>query len=207
MIKVTNIKVEMGYKPLCALALRKPHLSLTSKPSKTFYDKENTMRTPTIFLAAALLAASLAAQASGSHAGGHAHDGPSIGQPGQADKVSRTVSIDMQDNMRFVPATVAVKQGETIRFVVRNTGALAHELVLGNIKDLKAHAKAMQKFPDMEHDEPNMLGLAPGQAAGALLAEWLADQPTVQALLQQARSVRVEEPRQGPHRRPRACIS
>ncbi len=31
-----------------------------------------------------------------------------------------------------------------------------------------------------------MLGLAPGQAAGALLAEWLADQPTVQALLQQA---------------------
>ena len=126
------------------------------------------MRTRTIFVAAALLAVSLAAQASGSHAGGHAHDGPSIGEPGQADKVSRTVTIDMQDNMRFVPATVAVKQGETIRFVVRNTGAVAHELVLGNIKDLKAHAKAMQKFPDMEHDEPNMLGLAPG-AQGELL--------------------------------------
>jgi uncharacterized cupredoxin-like copper-binding protein len=156
----------MGYKTGMRFnhtqASLKPHASPTSKPSNTFYDKENTMRTSTIFLAAALLAVSVAAQASGSHAGGHAHDGPSIGQPGQADKVSRTVSIDMQDNMRFVPATVAVKQGETIRIVVRNTGALAHELVLGNIKDLKAHAKVMQKFPDMEHEESNMLSVAPG---------------------------------------------
>ena len=126
------------------------------------------MRIPSVFVAAALLAASLAAQASGSHAGGHAHDGPTIGEPGQADKVSRTVTIDMQDNMRFVPATVSVKQGETIRLVVRNTGAVPHELVLGHIKDLKAHAKAMQKFPDMEHDEPNMLAVAPG-AQGELL--------------------------------------
>ena len=126
------------------------------------------MRTRTIFYAAALLTASLAAQASGNHAGGHAHEGPSIGEPGLADKVGRTVTIDMQDNMRFVPATLRVKQGETIRLVVRNTGAVPHELVLGNIKDLKAHAKAMQKFPDMEHDEPNMLGLAPG-AQGELL--------------------------------------
>jgi uncharacterized cupredoxin-like copper-binding protein len=74
----------------------------------------------------------------------------------------------MQDTMRFVPATLRVKQGETIRLLVRNTGAVAHELVLGNIKDLQAHAKAMQKFPDMEHEEPNMLSLAPG-AQGELL--------------------------------------
>jgi uncharacterized cupredoxin-like copper-binding protein len=70
--------------------------------------------------------------------------------------------------MRFVPATLRVKQGEILSLVVRNTGAVAHELVLGTIKDLKAHAKAMQKFPDMEHEEPNMLSLAPG-AQGELL--------------------------------------
>ena len=121
------------------------------------------MRTRTIFVAAALLAVSLAAQASGTHAGGHAHEGPSIGEPGLAAKVSRTVTIDMQDNMRFVPASLRVQQGETIRLVVRNTGALPHELVLGNIKDLQEHAKAMQKFPDMEHEEPNMLSVAPGK--------------------------------------------
>ena len=112
--------------------------------------------------------ASFAAQASVKHGGGHAHDGPGIGQPGLAAKVSRTVTIDMQDNMRFVPATLRVKQGETVRLVVRNTGAVPHELVLGSIKDLQAHAKAMQKFPDMEHEEPNMLTVAPG-AQGELV--------------------------------------
>ena len=121
------------------------------------------MRTRTTFYAAALLVVSWAAQASGNHAGGHGHEGPSIGEPGLIDKVSRTVTIDMQDNMRFIPATLRVKQGETIRFVVRNTGLLPHELVLGNIKDLQEHAKAMQKFPDMEHEEPNMLSVAPGK--------------------------------------------
>ena len=112
--------------------------------------------------------ASFAAQASGKHGGGHDHDGPGIGQPGLAAKVSRTVTIDMQDNMRFVPATLRVKQGETVRLVVRNTGVVPHELVLGSIKDLQAHAKAMQKFPDMEHEEPNMLTVTPG-AQGELV--------------------------------------
>jgi hypothetical protein len=65
---------------------------------------------------------------SGNHGSGHAHDGPSIGEPGLADKVSRTVTIDMRDNMRFVPATLRVKQGETLRLLVRNTGAVPHEL-------------------------------------------------------------------------------
>ena len=126
------------------------------------------MRTLRIFYAAAMLLASFAAQANGTHAGGHGHDGPSIGEPGLADKISRTITIDMQDRMRFVPATVSVKQGETIRLVVRNTGAVPHELVLGNIKDLQAHGKAMQKFPDMEHEEPHMLSVAPG-AQGELV--------------------------------------
>ena len=64
MIQVTNIKVEMGYKTGMRFnhtqASLKPHASPTSKPSNTFYDKENTMRTRTIFVAAALLAVSLA---------------------------------------------------------------------------------------------------------------------------------------------------
>ena len=121
------------------------------------------MPSKTFFVAAALCAVGWTAQASGTHAEGHAHEGPSIGEPGRADKISRTVIIDMQDNMRFAPATVSVKQGQTIRLVVRNTGALPHELVLGNIKDLQEHAKAMQKFPDMEHEEPHMLSVAPGK--------------------------------------------
>lgn len=121
------------------------------------------MPSKTFFVAAALCAVGWTAQAGGTHAEGHAHDSPSMGEPGLANKVSRTVTIDMQDTMRFVPASVSVQQGETIRLVVRNTGAVPHELVLGTIKGLQEHAKAMQKFPDMEHDEPNMLSVAPGK--------------------------------------------
>jgi uncharacterized cupredoxin-like copper-binding protein len=69
----------------------------------------------------------------------------------------------MRDSMRFVPATLSVKQGETLRLVVKNSGQLTHEIVLGHEKDLKAHAEQMRKFPEMEHAEPNMLTLAAGK--------------------------------------------
>jgi len=107
---------------------------------------------------------SFMAQASGTHA----HGELAIGEPGRIDKISRSITIDMQDSMRFVPATLRVKQGETIRLLVRNTGALAHELVLGNSKDLQAHAKLMRQSPQMHHHDPNSLSLAPG-AQGELV--------------------------------------
>ena len=100
--------------------------------------------------------------ASGNHAGGHSHGASSIGQAGDANKVSRVVNIEMTDAMRFKPSSVTVKQGETIRFALKNTGQLQHEFNLGSEADLKAHAALMQKMPGMEHDEPNMANVAPG---------------------------------------------
>jgi uncharacterized cupredoxin-like copper-binding protein len=38
-----------------------------------------------------------------------------------------------------------------------------HEMVIGTLKDLKAHAELMKKFPGMEHDEPYMAHVAPGR--------------------------------------------
>ena len=69
----------------------------------------------------------------------------------------------MNDAMRFTPSSINVKQGETIRLVVKNSGKLKHELVLGTEKELKEHYEQMKKFPEMEHAEPNMVTLAPGQ--------------------------------------------
>ena len=54
-----------------------------------------------------------------------------FGREGNPRKVSRTIKVDMADTMRFTPASMAVKQGETIRFVVRNSGQLKHEFVMG----------------------------------------------------------------------------
>jgi uncharacterized cupredoxin-like copper-binding protein len=94
------------------------------------------------------------------HAHGHGID--ALGKPGVATQVTRTIAIDMADSMRFTPDKVEVKQGETIRFVVKNSGKLKHEFNLGTDKDLKAHAEVMKKFPEMEHDEPNIASVAPG---------------------------------------------
>ena len=85
------------------------------------------------------------------------------GKPGDAAKVSRTIAVNMSDSMRYEPAQITVKRGETIKFVARNSGKLKHEMILGPIKELKAHAELMKKFPDMEHDEPNQLVVDPGK--------------------------------------------
>ena len=99
-------------------------------------------------------------------ADGHAHehaDSDAIGVAGNASKATRTVNVDMSDQMRFSPSTLAVRQGETVRFVVKNSGALKHEFVLGTEKELKEHYELMKKFPEMEHADQNMVTVAPGK--------------------------------------------
>jgi len=92
----------------------------------------------------------------------------SIGRPGDPAKVSRTIVVDMTDAMRFVPASVVVKNGETIRFSVKNSGRLRHEMVLGTSKELREHAELMKKFPQMQHQDPKQVSLDPG-ASGDLV--------------------------------------
>lgn len=101
--------------------------------------------------------------AAGQHAGGHGHDDTTAyGEPGDAARVTRTVVVEAADNMRYTPDAITVKRGETIKFVVKNTGKIPHELVLGDAKSLKEHAEVMRKYPDMEHDDPNATKVAPG---------------------------------------------
>ncbi len=102
--------------------------------------------------------------AAGSHGGGHGH-GPdaAIGIPGDKNKVDRTIQISMTDDMRFAPGDIQAKQNETIRFIVKNDGKLKHEMVIGTEKELKEHYAAMLKNPEMEHDDPNQITLAPGK--------------------------------------------
>jgi uncharacterized cupredoxin-like copper-binding protein len=86
-----------------------------------------------------------------------------FGREGDPKKVSRTIVVDMSDQMRFTPDALAVKQGETIRFRVRNSGQAMHEMVLGTMEDLKEHAELMRKNPGMEHGDPYMTHVAPGK--------------------------------------------
>lgn len=86
-----------------------------------------------------------------------------FGREGHPKKVSRTVNVDMSDQMRFTPADLSVKQNETIRFRVKNSGKVMHELVLGTMQELKEHAELMKKHPGMEHDEAYMAHVEPGK--------------------------------------------
>ena len=86
-----------------------------------------------------------------------------FGQEGNPKKVTRTVTVSMADDMRFTPADITVKRGETVRFVVHNDGKVLHEMVLGTKEALKAHAELMKKFPEMEHADANMAHVKPGK--------------------------------------------
>lgn len=89
-----------------------------------------------------------------------------IGQPGDPAKVARTIEVKMDDTMRFTPSAIQVKAGETIRFFIKNTGKIPHEMVIGTLADMKAHAAEMKKMPGMKHTEPNMITLGPGKIGG-----------------------------------------
>lgn len=104
--------------------------------------------------------------AHGKAGGGHSGDGghaQGVGKPGDPKKVSRTIDVLMSDEMKFTPASIDVKRGQTIRFVLGNVGQARHEMVLGSMAELKQHAEMMRKMPGMEHDDPNMTTLAPGE--------------------------------------------
>ncbi|HWZ48429.1 MAG TPA: cupredoxin family protein [Herbaspirillum sp.] len=79
-------------------------------------------------------------------------------------KIDRTIAIDMSDNMRFTPKNINIKRGETIRFIVKNSGHVQHEMVIGSMAELKAHAKMMRKMPGMMHADENQVTVDPGQS-------------------------------------------
>ncbi len=94
----------------------------------------------------------------------HEHEAQAdAGRPGDPDRVGRTVEVTMNDTLRFDPAEMKFKAGETVRFVVRNAGRIRHEMVIGSEAELAEHAAMMRANPAMQHADPNMIWLAPGQ--------------------------------------------
>lgn len=86
-----------------------------------------------------------------------------FGKQGAAQNVTRTITIVMSDAMRFSPGDIKVRQGETIRFIVRNKGKVLHEMVIGTMEELKSHGELMKQHPGMEHDEAYMAHVGAGK--------------------------------------------
>ncbi|MBL4906440.1 MAG: cupredoxin domain-containing protein [Sneathiella sp.] len=155
-------------------------------------------RLSSVTLVAFLAIGSSLALASGSHESSHAkkhddgHSGghsamKSIGEPGKASEVTRTIEIVMNDSY-FEPEVINVKKGETIRFVVKNQGEFVHEFNLGTAAMHADHQQEMMAMMEhgaleadkinhdmmkmdmgngktMEHNDPNSVLLEPAKNA------------------------------------------
>ena len=127
---------------------------------------QSSKRTLIFAAAAALLAPTRPALAHGDDphpAGAVKKEQTPWGVAGDANQVRRRIEVAMSDDMRFTPDHIAVELGETVRFVAHNNGQVLHEFVIGTKAANDKHAALMLKFPGMEHDEPYMAHVPPGQ--------------------------------------------
>ncbi len=139
-----------------------------------------------VLVAAAMISmGSSLALASGSHEGGHGA-AASIGEPGVASEVTRTIEITMLDNL-FEPESISVKKGETIKFIVKNEGEFVHEFNIGTAAMHAQHQEEMMMMMEhgaleadkinhdmmkmdmgggktMEHNDPNSVLLEPSKS-------------------------------------------
>lgn len=114
--------------------------------------------------------------AHGGHAGGGHGGDLAVGRPGEPHEVDRTIRIEAQD-IAFGEERIEVRAGETIRFVVENSGGLVHDFTIGSPRMQAAHRDEMAELmahhdgPDAlmdpevmaHHSHPNAVMLAPGE--------------------------------------------
>ena len=98
--------------------------------------------------------------------------------PSTASPLSR-IEVKLTDALRIEPATMKVRAGQSITFIVTNAGSTEHEFYLGDVQAQAEHQKERAAMGGMAHDEAMGVGLKPGQtkeltvtfpAAGTTLA-------------------------------------
>lgn len=67
------------------------------------------------------------------------------GKPGEPGKVTRVIEVVATDN-EFSLKSLQVKDGETVRFIVRNDGLDPHELLIGTKAAHIEHLKMMREM-------------------------------------------------------------
>ncbi len=93
-------------------------------------------------------------QAAEAHGPGHAMSG---GKMGDARKVTRVIEVVATDNA-FSLKSLEVKDGETVRFVVRNDGLDPHELLIGTRAEHAEHLKMMRAMMEQQKKQGGQTG-------------------------------------------------
>jgi len=79
------------------------------------------------------------------------HASSPAGMPGKAAEVSRSIEVEASDAMKFNHAPIEINAGETIKFIVRNSGQIPHEFSIGTKSEHKSHGQMMMNDPSMHH--------------------------------------------------------
>lgn len=89
---------------------------------------------------------------------------------GGTEEGMRTFEVTARDDLSFDPASLEVSTGETVRFVVTNSGDAVHDFYVGTEEEQVAHEAEMG---GMDHDaDPteDALTLDPGETADLTVA-------------------------------------
>lgn len=92
----------------------------------------------------------------------HSEDAFAFGQPAESSSADRTIEVDANDDLTFSPDQLEISAGETIQFVITNSGVIPHDFTLGDQEAQEAHEEEMAEG-GMEHSDPNAVVLEPGE--------------------------------------------
>src|SRR5208337_2541152 len=93
-----------------------------------------------------------------------------FGSPGKAAAVDRTIRVTVKD-LSFIPGSLEVKAGETVRFVVVNASEVDHDFTIGDSKAQSEHRAEMTEMASMgdiatmhaNHVDPNAVFVKGGE--------------------------------------------
>lgn len=85
------------------------------------------------------------------------------GPASEPPAASTRIDVTLTDALRIEPSPMTVPAGVPVTFVIRNAGAIDHEFFLGDEAAQAAHEQEMASMGGMMHDEPNGVGLHPGE--------------------------------------------
>lgn len=80
-----------------------------------------------------------------------------------ASTAATRIEVKLTDSLRMEPAQMSVKAGVPVTFVVTNSGPTDHEFYLGDEAAQMEHEQEMMAMGVMTHDEPEGIGLKPGE--------------------------------------------
>jgi len=92
------------------------------------------------------------------------------GLPGSESHIDRTIVVGSKD-LKYSIGSLKVRDGETVRFIVKNTSDVEHDFTIGTPEVQRAHRGKMEKMMDMMaegknsmgHDHANAVFVKPGE--------------------------------------------